>query len=86
MRGGSSCVGVKKVGVGWVKKKRAGGHFNTSSSRRLTGRTKVLLLAKGILCARPVVGGRGRPRRSAVAALFPPPSGARVAATQLPNL
>lgn len=75
----------KNWGWGWVKKKRAGGNFNTSSSRHLSGRTKELLLANGLLCARPVVGGRGRPRRSAVVALFPPASGARVGAKKLPN-
>ena len=33
-------------------------------------------------CARPVVGRRGRPRRSGSVALYPPPSGARLAHTQ----
>lgn len=43
---------------------------------------QVLWLANGLfdLCARPVVGGRGRPRRSGSAVLFPPASGARLAA------
>lgn len=34
------------------------------------------------LCARPVVGRRGRPRRLGAVALNPPPSGARLAHTQ----
>lgn len=35
-------------------------------------------------CARPVVGRRGRPRRSGSVALYPPPSGARVEVVKFP--
>ena len=38
----------------------------------------------GLLCARPVVGGRGRPLRSGSVALFPPASAARVEVLKFP--